>query len=85
MLWACSRDSQSLEVLMLVDNIIHYLKIYTSVLGILKFEILLVAFFILSAILGDGGGKEGWGGVGLECFMLVDIIEGLVNRGWIIC
>ena len=46
---------------MLVDNIIHYLKIYTSVLGILKFEILLVAFFILSAILGDGGGKEGWG------------------------
>ena len=50
---------------MLVDNIIHYLKIYTSVLGILKFEILLVAFFILSAILGDGGGKEGWGGVGV--------------------
>ena len=72
-------------MLILVDNIIHYLKIYTSVLGILMFEILLVAFFILSAILGDGGGKEGWGGVGLEYFMLVDIIEGLVNRGWIIC
>ena len=70
---------------MLVDNIIHYLKIYTSVLGILKFEILLVAFFILSAILGDGGGKGGGGGGALECFMLVDIIEGLVNRGWIIC